>query len=338
MNSFGLRSALYRSRCQALDELPAHGQIEKDDGDSRQGEDREDLGPVGYVLAEKPRYPEKERFRAVVAYEDQGEPEVVPERDEVVDTDRREGRFDHRHDDSGVDARAARSVNDCSLGQVVGNVADELGEYEHRDGQSHGEIDRIQAEEGIEEPQRLDHLEELDAAYLDGEHHARDEEEIDETGFRVLPVDDRVRGERPEQQDEGDRADGDEEAVLEIDEEIALAQDGRIAFEVPLPGKAEGILVDVQLEFERIYDHRPQGEQDYQRPQSKKYMRSEVPVFMSERCRACHVCLLQFFSVRVARRMSTAPTISMKKVLVAIAAPRPGLGMPTGCWPAMPTR
>ena len=71
-------------RGEALDEMLAENQVQRQHWYIGQRKHCEDFGPVGLILAEQARYAQQQRFRLFVGNKYQGEPEVVPERDHVV--------------------------------------------------------------------------------------------------------------------------------------------------------------------------------------------------------------------------------------------------------------
>ena len=240
-----------------------HGQVQRDDGQRRQRQYRQQLRPVGGVLPLQPGDGQQHGLLVLVGDEDQREPQVVPDRHQVVDGHRRQCRAYERYDDAVIDHEPVRAVHKRRLVQLAGQPADELREYEHRRRKAHGDIDRIQAPQRVQQPEVFHQLQQPDRGDLDGQHHAHDEEEVDALGRPGAPVGQRVGGQRPQEQYHRQRAHDDHEGVPEVIQKVAAADDGSVVVQRPVQGHAEGIGIDLLLRLQGIddqYPHRRHGD------------------------------------------------------------------------------
>src|SRR5208283_4676106 len=332
-------SALDCAGRQAGNELLCHGQIEDEDRHAAQGEHREYFCPVGVVLTPEARHAEHQGPLRVLPYEDEGEPEVVPDGHEVEDRYGGERRPHEVENDRAEYPPGSGAIHDGRFGELLWDAPDELKKGEQRYGHSAGHIHRDHAPVRVEQMEVSHHQEKVDAPDLDGDGQPGNEEEINPAGNPYPPPDASIGCQRTEQHDQEQRQNGDDHAVEEIQGERAVLENGEIAAVVDAMGQPERIEDDVVFELERVHDHGPQWEQDDEGPQREDdVLDAESALAHRQTLHGLTILPPESDSSRawVRRRATRIPAMSTMKVRVATAAPSPISGIPAGCCPAMP--
>ncbi|MPN23150.1 hypothetical protein SDC9_170537 [bioreactor metagenome] len=160
-------------------------------------------------MPEQAGHAQQQRFLAFLGDEDQGEPQVVPEGDKVVDGHRRQRRPHEGDHDGREDAEVARAVDKARLDQLMRRLAHKLRQHKDRHRDAHRQVNGHQRPLAVHQAQGLDDLQQLDGADADGQHHARNQKEEHEARYLSPPVGQRVGGQRADDQHQDQRGDDD---------------------------------------------------------------------------------------------------------------------------------
>ena len=195
--------------------------------------------------------------------QNQREPQIVPDRDHGEHRDRRHGRPDQRQYQAEEDRVLGEPVDAAGILQVVGNLLHEFRQDEDRQRQALRRVDEDQRGQRVDKVGGHHQLQDRHRAETDRDHDAERQIEPHQRVAAEAVFGQGKAGHRAEQQHEEQRHHGDDETVLEIADEIALTEHGRVADQVEGRRRRQGQrrAEDGGARLERIHHHQDDREQ-----------------------------------------------------------------------------